>query len=405
MDVRIDVVLDPTIERDGVDELDPEQDPLDTTADGTFGETYYVSPDGSDYNPGNEVLPFETITNALSYAKEGDQIILFAGVYEERITIQESISIQGAGVSMSTIDGSGSNGVVTVQSGTVAISNLTLAHGRSDGGGCLYVETPSYVILTTVSFADCAILDPVSQNGGAIYNRGTVDASDITIVGAEAAARQGAGIYNAEGGILTVDTGSFSNLSATESGGAIYNISGHVSVTNSTFDGNAATSGGALFNTGGEATLTLETCTISTNYSYGSGAALHNDGSASADLFNCTVADNTGGGAAINNLGSVLQLRNTILSNAIVDCSGIISSLGSNITSDESCHLGVGNQESTDALLGPLFYNGGPTQTHALNEGSPAIDNADDLFCQTYDQRGVIRPQRDGCDIGAFELE
>ena len=53
--------------------------------------------------------------------------------------------------------------------------------------------------------------------------------------------------------------------------------------------------------------------------------------------------------------------------------------------------------------LGPLADYGGPTLTHALAPGSPAIDAADADQCEATDQRGVSRPQGEGCDIGAFE--
>ena len=64
----------------------------------------------------------------------------------------------------------------------------------------------------------------------------------------------------------------------------------------------------------------------------------------------------------------------------------------------------------TDPKLGALSNNGGPTQTHALLSGSPAINaipqgtnSCGTTF--TEDQRGVSRPQGSNCDIGSFELE
>jgi hypothetical protein len=61
------------------------------------------------------------------------------------------------------------------------------------------------------------------------------------------------------------------------------------------------------------------------------------------------------------------------------------------------------------AAIAPLNSNGGPTQTHALLAGSPAIDQI--LYgvngCGTTittDQRGVTRPQGANCDIGAYEV-
>jgi hypothetical protein len=64
-----------------------------------------------------------------------------------------------------------------------------------------------------------------------------------------------------------------------------------------------------------------------------------------------------------------------------------------------------------DPLLGPLADNGGPTLTHALLPGSPAIDGGDATSCLSTDQRFLDRPvdgDGDGmavCDIGAFEFQ
>jgi hypothetical protein len=56
-----------------------------------------------------------------------------------------------------------------------------------------------------------------------------------------------------------------------------------------------------------------------------------------------------------------------------------------------------------DPKLGPLADNGGRTRTHALQQGSPAIDAASTPDCPTTDQRGVLRPQEAACDIGSYE--
>jgi hypothetical protein len=55
--------------------------------------------------------------------------------------------------------------------------------------------------------------------------------------------------------------------------------------------------------------------------------------------------------------------------------------------------------------LGPLALNGGPTRTHSLLAGSPAIDVGATSDCEATDQRGVSRPQGAGCDIGSYEHE
>jgi hypothetical protein len=58
-----------------------------------------------------------------------------------------------------------------------------------------------------------------------------------------------------------------------------------------------------------------------------------------------------------------------------------------------------------DPMIEPLALNGGPTRTHALEGGSPAINAASPLDCPATDQRGAARPQGEGCDIGSYERE
>ncbi|MGF1472086.1 MAG: choice-of-anchor Q domain-containing protein [Rubrobacteraceae bacterium] len=69
--------------------------------------------------------------------------------------------------------------------------------------------------------------------------------------------------------------------------------------------------------------------------------------------------------------------------------------------------------EVPDPSLDDLDDNGGPTQTHALLQDSPALDRVAEDVCPSpnTDQRGASRPQ-DGdengtsrCDSGSFELE
>ena len=55
------------------------------------------------------------------------------------------------------------------------------------------------------------------------------------------------------------------------------------------------------------------------------------------------------------------------------------------------------------SVLISLADNGGPTPTHALVKDSPAINSANNNDCVAHDQRGISRPQYNGCDIGSFE--
>jgi len=60
---------------------------------------------------------------------------------------------------------------------------------------------------------------------------------------------------------------------------------------------------------------------------------------------------------------------------------------------------------SADPLLQSLADNGGPTMTHALRPGSPAIDAGNNLAELPNDQRGFLRTAGAAPDIGAFELQ
>ena len=70
-----------------------------------------------------------------------------------------------------------------------------------------------------------------------------------------------------------------------------------------------------------------------------------------------------------------------------------------------------GNLFGVDPLLGALADNGGPTKTHALLPGSPAIDAGPNPLTpfpgSDFDQRGdgYARVVAGIVDIGAFEVQ
>ena len=58
-----------------------------------------------------------------------------------------------------------------------------------------------------------------------------------------------------------------------------------------------------------------------------------------------------------------------------------------------------------DPLLLPLHHNGGPTRTHALAKGSPAINAGDNTDAPPTDQRGRQRIVGGTIDIGSYEVQ
>src|SRR5207248_557682 len=87
------------------------------------------------------------------------------------------------------------------------------------------------------------------------------------------------------------------------------------------------------------------------------------------------------------------------------------TSHGYNLSSDNGGGFlnAIGDQINTDPLLGPLQNNGGPTFTHGLLTGSPAINAGDPNFTPPplYDQRGpgYDRVFNGRIDIGSLEVQ
>jgi hypothetical protein len=112
-------------------------------------------------------------------------------------------------------------------------------------------------------------------------------------------------------------------------------------------------------------------------------------------------------GSALANAGGTSLLLNSILSANILTDTNIFGPLidaGYNISFDGQLSLtNPTSMNGVNPLLGPLAWNGGPTETMALLAGSPAIDAADPSAFPPIDQRGFPRPWGSGPDIGAFE--
>ena len=86
------------------------------------------------------------------------------------------------------------------------------------------------------------------------------------------------------------------------------------------------------------------------------------------------------------------------------DCSGPITSNDHNLIGNTTGCTGFTQpDDDTGAVaLGPLAFNGGPTETHSLPGGSPAVNHGPTSGSGT-DQRGVPRPVGPAFDTGAYE--
>jgi len=261
---------------------------------------------------------------------------------------------------------------VTIQNGYRDINACTLDGGVSGGG----IHSSGGVHLER-----CVIRDNETNNTG--FGSGS-----------------GGGIRVAEGTMTLVDCAVLDNTTQ-DAGGGIKNgtfdgTSTTLTLINTTVSGNSSDDFTGGVHTGCDATTTFEHSTIVNNTSNATALSSHAggiNGNGTVNIMNTIVANNTDGNG-----------RN--------DCAGTLISRGYNLIEDAStCTINgdtTGNITGSDPSLGPLADNGGPTETHALLTGSPAIDqipSGTNGCGSTYtsDQRGAARPYNTTCDIGAFE--
>jgi hypothetical protein len=214
-----------------------------------------------------------------------------------------------------------------------------------------------------------------------------------------------------------------STISGNSGFGGVYAGGGDLSIVNSTISGNVANTGtgGGIYGQDLD-DLSIVNSTISGNSACcgGVGGGIYNLNS-SLRITNSTITGNSAGsGGGIYNDQGQFEISNTILNAGasgenIFNNGGTVTSHGYNLSSDDGGGYlnGPGDQINTDPLLGPLQNNGGPTETHALLLGSPAIDKGNSGGVP-IDQRHFYRPidipgipnatGGDGSDIGAFEF-
>lgn len=270
-----------------------------------------------------------------------------------------------------------------------------------------------------------------SNAGGGIANDGGVAVvTGSTLTGNSAGLGIGGGIQAF--GSLTVDLSMLSGNKAS-SGGGVEAFNGHVAVPStatierSTLSGNKASVGGGI---DASTTVTVRATTLTANNA-GEGAGIEVEGGVTIAVLNSTLTGNVGSGIDTFECGggtvryttingnspdlslscSTLRLTGTIVAGptATANCAGAAPSeiVGYNLDSGTSCGFAKSTDLTrTNPLLGKLAANGGPTLTHTLRRGSPAINHGGTRAtgCPATDQRGLSRPFGPACDIGSVEV-
>ena len=251
------------------------------------------------------------VTYELTYISNqatGDRSLNTAG----NITIESDGNDYAAIVHNNDVIPEGFASYIISNQGNSILNLNNIAISNQDGGG-LYNNG-------TLTVDNSLINDNASRgiyNGG-IYNRG-----DLTIDNSIISNNIPWGIESY--GNLTVDNSLISNNTSSEFGGGIFILSGTSTLTNNTITGNTANFGGGISNWYWGNTLTLTNNTITGNTANRSGGGIYNQGE--ADLTNNTITGNTS-----SRLGGGIYNGGTWSSNSTI--SGNISNQAWYITPD-----------------------------------------------------------------------
>ena len=370
--------------------------------------------------------------------QSGDEIWVAAGTYkpgtnrEDSFILKDGVTIYGgfAGTE-TTLEQKDSKTNVTILSGDIGTENNKLDNSYT------VVKLSSGTAATldgfTIQDGNNTQTDDNFNDGAGVYNAGNLTLKNV-VVRNNQAIDDGGGIRN--NGIITIIDSTIADnesvgTSDTSGGGGLINTGTSATIINSTFSGNKAKNGGAIRN---DTVLNLINSTLSGNTASESGGGLANTinpfdtllAKATATITNSTITNNTAQNESQQNIdlagGGIANFGNATVSNSIiagnknnndladdfandfvitgtipntdveidVPVTGTNTSAGNNLIGNGEGVSGFTNQTNgdivgtqanpIDAKLDTLKNNGGATKTHALLEGSPAINAGNNSF-------------------------
>jgi len=370
---------------------------------------------------------------------DGSQVLhLTAG----ELTLNVPMKITGPGQDLLTIDAQQNSRLIRIASPSdnFEIADLTLTGGRTSGlfqqGGAIHSQSTGVLSIFNATITENSTLGTSSQGGG-IYAVGDVqlNSSTVSVNSTHGDGATGGGVHSM-GNVSLVET----TLAGNQTNGNFANGGGLFTAANATLlrstvsenqtTGSASAGGGVVAQ--GNATLTESTVsgnrTLGPN-GFGAGVVSLGD----LAVLRSTVTDNhasqaAGGGLRIQDT-SIIVFGSIVAGNTaaggnpdISHGDGTVAAFYSLIGSAAGTSLNPANPGSNfigtaaspfDPLLGPLASNGGPTRTHALLPGSPALDAGAPGVTPPNDQRGpgfprVVDGLGDGTaviDMGAYEAQ
>ncbi len=357
-------------------------------------------------------------------AATGAVIQLAPGVYPETLLLNKSVTLVGQWWNQPVLTSAGQDPVLHVLPGAnVTLRGVALRNGAAPGGlgGGIYNEGSLWL-------DHCLVADNTADSGAGIANWGTLVLVS-SLISNNAAAFSGGGIHNGPGATVFA-TNCTLTANTAQDGAGMFNEGTGVfagSLVSSNFADGLVGNGGGFRSLAG--LVQLVNCTVSGNLAApattlpatGLGGGFCVNGGV-CEFYSSTVAFNAasfhGGGISIAP-GAQVHSRNSLFANNNApdspDFGGTMYTDGYNLVQNgvglAFAGAAPGDLWNVDARLDTLRDNGGPTMTHALLTGSPAIDGGGPPSPFT-DARGLARPfdlpwianPANGLDIGAYEF-
>jgi hypothetical protein len=228
------------------------------------------------------------------------------------------LSIEGPGAGLLTFDADGQNRVFSIQLGVSAtLSGMTITGGSANNGGGVY-NSGSLTVTDSALSGNSA-----RHRGGGIFN----SAGTLTVINSGLSGNSGniggGGIYSHYGTLTVIDStlsGNSAPGDGGDGGGICSSYPCTMKITNSMLSGNSADDGGAIFIAGG--TLAVTNSTLSANLATrndGGGGGIYSSGGTTVTVTNSTLSGNAatgdyGCGGGIYRSGGALRVTNSTLS-------------------------------------------------------------------------------------------
>jgi uncharacterized repeat protein (TIGR01451 family) len=285
----------------------------------------------------SKVSPGATVTFSVT-CPSGSPITLASA-----IDIDKNLTIEGPGSGSMVVSGNGSTQIfdIAASSAEVFISGLTIESGYATNGGAIFNKGTLNVGRSTLED------NTATENGGGVYNAdGIVSLIDCEVSNNTALQENsisdegGGGVYNF--GILKIKRSDFSHNSTTEGGGAIDDL-GELTISDSTFSDNSAVyTGGAVLSA---SSLTVSGSIFNGNTDSGGGDGAIDVGG-DATISDSTISNNSsmsgeftafGGGIGVDEGGGDLTLMtSTVFGNYSQFAGGGVSNLGMAVIVDST---------------------------------------------------------------------